>query len=208
MVITDANAGEASCIWDHHLTGFLALYRELHTDLMQMLGEATSMLHVERLPVGQQGQQHQHGEVSCICDYPLTGILSLYRELHTDLMQMLGEATSMLHVERPPVGQQGHQHQHQHQHTRQEVGERLEVLCGRLQTFEDQAAVDRARNLQASATSCIQALSAPISMRCMGLVSIQHHCLHQRFQHEMPSALPGSPEPQLSPIIMLSSGVL
>lgn len=62
-------------------------------------------------------------------------------------MQMLGEATSFLHVERAPSGQQSHQHQHQR--TRQEVGERLEALCSRLQTFEDQAAVDRTRNLQA-----------------------------------------------------------
>lgn len=69
------------------------------------------------------------------------------RDLHSDLMQMLGEATSILHVERAPTGQQSHQHQHQR--TRQEVGERLEALCGRLQTFEDQAAVDRTRNLQA-----------------------------------------------------------
>ena len=68
------------------------------------------------------------------------------RELHTDLMQMLGEATSILHVERAPPGQQSHQHQR----TRQEVGERLEALCSRLQTFEDQAAIDRTRNLQAS----------------------------------------------------------
>ena len=82
----------------------------------------------------------------------------------------------MLHVERPPIGQQGHQHQHQH--TRQEVGERLEVLCNRLQTFEDQAAVDRARNLQASYVgSRVELRSAPVSANFQ---EMHGACQHQR----------------------------
>ena len=54
-------------------------------------------------------------------------------------MQMLGEACTALHVERTPIiGIR----------SRQDVGERLEALCERLQTFEDQAAVDRTKNSQ------------------------------------------------------------
>ncbi|KAK9842852.1 hypothetical protein WJX74_003435 [Apatococcus lobatus] len=97
--------------------------------------------------LAQQGQQREADITSGRDEFGTKG--AIIRELHTDLMQMLGEATSVLHVDRPPAGQQGHQHQPQR--TRQEVGEGLEALCSRLQAFEDQAAVDRTRNLQGEA---------------------------------------------------------